>query len=235
MIEFDLPRSADQHQVLLTGIGGSIGNAIHTKLQNAGSVVTTISHDPKETGAILADFRDDDAMRAAVDKAPAKLDGLVFAHGFLQRGPAEAVSPSDWRHMLDINLTSIYTLIHAALDRLHERSSIVIISSTAGLDHSPIGGPHYTVSKWGLNGMVRHLCDDLGPRGIRINTICPGLVDNPMGHAFMTKAAYEACFDAIPLRRAATPDEIASAATFLLSDGASFITGANIPVSGGFQ
>lgn len=235
MIGFDFPRSTDRHQVLLTGIGGSIGNAIHARLCEADSHVTTISHDPKETGAILADFRDDDALRVAMEQAPAQLDGLVFAHGFLQRGPARAVTPADWRHMLDVNLTSIYTLIHAALDRLHDQSSIVIVSSTAGLDHSPIGGPHYTVSKWGLNGLVRHLCDDLGPRGIRINAICPGLVDNPMGRAFMTDAEYEACFDAIPLRRAAAPEEIANAAAFLLSDGASFISGANIPVSGGFQ
>ncbi|UXX82777.1 SDR family NAD(P)-dependent oxidoreductase [Roseovarius pelagicus] len=235
MISFDFSRKGGKHEVLLTGIGGSIGNAILQTLEEAGSSITTISNDPNEAQSIIADFSDDAALRAAVEKSPAHLDALVLAHGFLQRGPVDSVSPADWRHLLDINLNSIYTLIHASLDRLHDKSSIVIISSTAGLDHSPIGGPHYTVSKWGLNGLVRHLCDDLGPRGIRINSICPGLVDNPMGRAFMSDAQYEACFDDIPMRRAAAPAEIASAVGFLLSDGASFISGANIPVSGGFQ
>jgi 3-oxoacyl-[acyl-carrier protein] reductase len=136
--------------------------------------------------------------------------------------------------MMDVNLNSIYTLIQAALPRLSRGGTIVIVSSTAGLDHSPIGGPHYTVGKWGLNGLVRHLMDELGPHGIRINSVCPGLVDNPMGRAFLSEAEYLACFADIPLTRAATPDEIAQSVMFLLSEGSSFITGVNLSVSGGY-
>ncbi len=83
--------------------------------------------------------------------------------------------------------------------------------------------------------MVRHLADDLGPSGIRINSIMPGLVDNPMGRAFLTEAEYLSALKDIPLRRAAEPDEIAKVAMFLLSDAASYVTGANLPVSGGYR
>jgi NAD(P)-dependent dehydrogenase (short-subunit alcohol dehydrogenase family) len=159
----------------------------------------------------------------------------VLAHGMLEIGPFAKVSPKAWRHLLDINLNSIYAILHAVVPRMAAGGSIVIVSSTAGFDHSPIGGPHYTSSKWGINGLVRHLADDLGPSGIRINSVCPGLVDNPMGRAFLSEQEYLSAFDDIPLRRAATPDEIAKVVMFLLGDGASFITGANIPVSGGYK
>jgi NAD(P)-dependent dehydrogenase (short-subunit alcohol dehydrogenase family) len=137
--------------------------------------------------------------------------------------------------MLDINLNSIYAILHAALPRMRPGASIVVISSTAAFDHSPIGGPHYTAGKWALNGLVRHLADDLGPGGIRINSVCPGLVDNPMGRAFLTEQQYLAAFEDIPLRRAATPDEIANVVMFLLGEEASFVTGALVPVSGGYR
>jgi NAD(P)-dependent dehydrogenase (short-subunit alcohol dehydrogenase family) len=98
-----------------------------------------------------------------------------------------------------------------------------------------VGGPHYTASKWALNGLVRHLVDELGAKGIRINAVCPGFVDNPMGRAYLTEEDIEQAVQTIPLRRAAHPSEVAAVVRFLLSDEASYVTGAAIPVSGGFQ
>ena len=220
-----------QPHVLFTGVGGSIGVAIEKRLRQAGARISALSHVPSGDATVV-DFSDDDALTKAV-AVLGDLDNIVLSHGLLEAGPWREVPAPRWRKMLDINLNSIYSILYAALPNMRRDGSIVIISSTAALDHSPVGGPHYTVSKWGLNGLVRHLAYELGPRGIRINSIMPSLVDNPMGRALLTEAEYLYAVKDIPLRRAAEPDEIAKVAIFLLSDAASYVTGVNLPVSGG--
>lgn len=221
--------------VLFTGVGGSIGSAILERLRRASARVVALAHEPADGVELLADFSDDAELRERVAEVEGDLDHIVLAHGLLEPGPWSAVTPSAWRQLLDVNLNSIYGILHAALPKLRRGGSVVVISSTAAFDHSPVGGPHYTASKWALNGLVRHLAHDLGPSGIRINCVCPGLVDNPMGRMLLDDRTYEHALQEIPLRRAATSDEIASVVMFLLSSEASFITGAHIPVSGGYQ
>lgn len=228
------PEGRDRH-VLFTGVSGAIGTAILERLHADHCRVTTLGHIATPDTALVADFADDEALCSAVARVPAMLHGIVLSHGILEPGPWQQVPPKAWRHMLDINLNSVYAILHGALPRIAKGGSIVVISSTAAFDHSPVGGPHYTASKWALNGLVRHLADDLGPSGIRINAICPGLVDSPMGRALLSEAGYLAAFDEIPLRRPASPDEIAKVVMFLLGDQSSYVTGALIPVSGGYR
>jgi NAD(P)-dependent dehydrogenase (short-subunit alcohol dehydrogenase family) len=217
---------------IVTGTGGAIGGAVAERLRNDGHRVATLGH---SAGAdVVADFRDDTALERAVE-AIGPLRALALCHGYLEPTPTPDLSVAGFRAMLDVNLVSVYTIIRTSLRALRDGASIVVVSSTAGFDHSPVGGPHYTVAKWGINGLVRHLADEQGDRAIRINAVSPGLIDNPMGHMFLTPEQYEADARALPLRRAGRDDEVASVVSFLLSDESSYITGAHIPVSGGLQ
>lgn len=222
---------ARRARVLLTGVGGSIGEASRSRLLEADVELLALTHLPGQDGTQV-DFGDDTALAAAVD-AMGPLDHVVLTHGLLEPGPLDAVSPDRWRRLMDVNLNSVYAIIHAASAQMTRGSSIVVVSSTAALDRSPGGGPHYTASKWGLNGLVRHLSIELGRRGIRINGVMPCLVDNPMGRALLTEEEYLHWARQVPLGRAAEADEIAKVVMFLLSDAASYVTGANIPVTGG--
>ncbi|MBX3568669.1 MAG: SDR family oxidoreductase [Rhizobiaceae bacterium] len=223
-----------QRRIVLTGADGTVGSGVQTRLSASGWTVTTIGH-RAGLADLLADFRSEDSLRSAMSAVGGALDGMVFAHGMLEPGPVDRVTPAAWRQMMAVNLDSIYTMIHYALPQLRPGASIVVVSSTAAFDHSPVGGPHYTAGKWALNGLVRHLAFDLGPRGIRINSVCPGTVEGPMARALLSEADYMESLKGIPLGRAAEASEIAEVVAFLLDAKSGYVTGANLPVSGGYR
>lgn len=219
-------------RTLVTGTGGAIGAATAARLRRDGHDVVTLGHRP---GAdLVADFASTDALEKHV-RSLGPIRALALCHGYLEPGPLEAVTVDRFRAMLEVNLISMYTIVRAAAPRMSAESAVCVVSSTAAFDHSPVGGPHYTVGKWGLNGMVRHLSEEFGARGIRINSVCPGLIDNPMGRAFLSEDRYDSDANGIPLGRAGTDDEVAAAISFLLSDEASYLTGVLMPVSGGYK
>ncbi|MGE3872642.1 MAG: SDR family NAD(P)-dependent oxidoreductase [Parvibaculaceae bacterium] len=222
-------------QILLTGIGGCIGTAILGALRDTGAKVVGLAHEPGPDADLVADFADDRQIAAALAGVDGALDGIILSHGILEPGPIDRVAPARWRHVMDINVSSLYSIIHYALPVLVDGAAIVVVSSTAGFDHSPVGGPHYTASKWAVNGMVRHLAFDLGKRNIRINSICPGLVESPMGHALLSDSEYLASLSEIPLGRPAHAAEIADVALFLTGTKSTYVTGALVPVSGGYR
>src|SRR5215217_1468509 len=157
------------------------------------------------------------------------LHGLVNNAGITHRKPLAAVTPSDLERVLGVNLSGPLLGIQALAPLMTDGGSIVNVSSLAGLTGHYAAA--YTASKWGLRGVSRAACTDLGPSGIRVNTIFPGVMATPM--VSTPEAVTRRVLEEIPLGRPGTPEDIAPLVVFLISDESSWISGAEIAVDGG--
>lgn len=200
-----------------------------------------------------ADVRDFDAVSAAVADGVAELgriDIVAANAGTVKMGSlTHEASVEEWDEMLGVNLTGAWNTVRVAIPRLLEQGdggSIVITSSLAGFKGTPtVGG--YTAAKHGVVGLMRTLALELGPYGIRVNTIHPGGIDTTMGlneawyRYFLpelenpTRADYEPIMQRITALPVAVvdPEDIANALLFLASDEARYITGVTLPVDAG--
>ena len=212
---------------LVTGASRGIGLAVAERLRRDGWRVETAE---RSTGV---DLSDPEAARRAVERLD-RIDALVANAGTTTRYPALELPLEEWRRVLDLNLTSVFVLAQTAGRRMveHRRGSIVMIASML----SVIGGVNavaYAASKGGVAQLARSLSNELAPRGVRVNAIAPGYVETELTSTLegWKRGEVEA---RIPLGRWAQPDDIAGAVAWLLSDDAGYVTGALIPVDGGF-
>ena len=242
---------------LVTGGGGGLGLAIAEALGREGASVWLVDASEQALtsglqhlqaagiparGAVV-DVRDPDAVRESVDAAAAQLGGLnvlVAAAGGSLGTPRdlEDISPADLDLVIDVNIKGTYHCAVASVPHMRAAGggSIVTFSSIGGRSTSPVTGIPYAAAKAGILGLTRRLAREVGPAGIRVNAIAPGLfLTGRLQGMFdaMSEHDRDEVLDSIPLRRMPAISECVDPVLFLASDQSSYITGAVLDVNGG--
>jgi NAD(P)-dependent dehydrogenase (short-subunit alcohol dehydrogenase family) len=185
------------------------------------------------------DVRDSSEFEAAIERSRAAMGtigGLVHAAGIVGAGPIDRLDESMWDEVLAVHLGAAALLIRAMVPDLEAEpgSAVVLIASIEALIANE-AVPAYCAAKSGMLGLARSSAARLGPRGVRVNSVCPGFIDTPMLRPALerepnARATYER---RVPLRRLGRPEDVARAVRFLLSDDAAYITAAELVVDGG--
>ena len=238
---------------LVTGAGSGIERAVAQALAERGMRVVCADINAaaaEETArnldgalAITMDVRDQDSCEAAVEATITRfgrLDGLVTAAGVQVREKmrADEFDRDEFARIIDVNLIGTYLSARAAAREMIAQGSsgrMVLIGSIGGQTTPMFGIAPYTASKGGVTMLGRSLAYDWAQHDIRVNVLAPGVVRTAMTAAsFADPEKYRSFLDHIPMGRVAEVGEMASVAVFLLSDAAAYMTGAFVPVDGGW-
>ena len=235
--------------VLVTGASGGIGSAVALELARRGWRVALQYRSNREAavrleeeicrqggmarayGADLTDEAQVDALFSAAEKDFGFLEGLVNNAGVAWKGLFTDMSLSDWRGVMDADLTSVFLCCRRALPPMirQKRGSIVNVSSMWGEVGASCEAA-YSAAKAGVIGLTKALAKEEGPSGIRVNCLAPGVIDTPM-NGDLSPEDLAALREETPLERTGTPEEAARAAAFLLEE--EFLTGQVLGVNGG--
>jgi NAD(P)-dependent dehydrogenase (short-subunit alcohol dehydrogenase family) len=233
----------------VTGASRGIGRACALALAGAGArlvvaarqiakleeVAAEIRAMGREAFVVEMDLASADSIKGAFAKASkefGRIDVLVNNAGLFERRPALEMDEADWDRILDVNLKGAFFCAQAAARAMREQGeggAIVNVASDAAWSGGINPCAHYAASKAGLVSITRSLAKELAPHRIRVNALAPGLITTEMGGT----AGSTLPDLRIPLGREGTPDEVAACVVFLASDEASYVTGANLNLSGG--
>ncbi|MEM6887460.1 MAG: SDR family oxidoreductase [Pseudomonadota bacterium] len=237
---------------VVTGGGRDIGRACVMRLASAGAAVAINYHNSSDgADSAVAEIRaaggqavaiqgdmtsSDDAaslVRETVTAFGDKIEVLVHVTGGLVARKTVAEMDLDhWNHVIDLNATSFFRAVKAVLPYMAAGGSIVGLASQAGRDGGGPGAVAYGASKGAVMTMTRGLAKELGPN-IRVNSVCPGMIDTDFHNTFTKDEVRSNVANATPLKREGSSEDVANLVTYLASDEAAFITGANIDINGG--
>jgi glucose 1-dehydrogenase len=239
---------------VVTGAGSGIGAAIARGLAEAGARVALVDRDSAAVDRVAADLTargrkalaapcdvsDEASVVATADKVVSQLGPcvvLVNNAGILRAGALDTLSIADWNEVLAVNLTA-YLICARAFGRsmlTAGRGSIIHIASISAL-HPQTRSGAYSASKAGILLLSKQLAAEWGPRGVRSNAICPGMIRTPLSAKFYEEPGFEAKRSAVTAsRRIGEPVDIANPVVFLASDRSDYINGTEIIVDGGLD
>lgn len=237
--------------ILVTGGASGIGRGIVEAFLSAGARVAftyaTSGAAAEEIAgahgervlALQADATDEAAVADVVERTNAAFGtidvAVANAGGLLQRSKVADCPLSLWNEALAVNLTSVFLLSRAVVPQMTAAGSgsIVLMSSLAAHDGGGFGASHYAASKGGVSTFVRALAKEIGPEGVRVNGVAPGLIATQFHDRFSTPEGRSATVARTPVRREGTPADVAGAVLYLASPAASFVTGEIIEMNGG--
>ena len=250
---FAASRSFDGKTALVTGAGSGIGRAVAQQFAAAGARVVLVGRNREKLEAVAEelprslvlpfDHADETAVEEAMAVVRAKLrrlDILINNAGRYTASPVSETATSLWQGSLDSNLTGPFLLTREALPLLREtRGSIVNVSSTLGMKPIP-GAASYCVAKAGVIMLTQATALEEAPNGVRVNAVCPGVVDTPIHRdRVASEDELQGFFDSAaklhPLGRIGTADEVAALILYLSSAHSEWTTGAVMPIDGGIS
>jgi 3-oxoacyl-[acyl-carrier protein] reductase len=233
------------------GGGRDIGGAVAIELARRGaqvafsyqstnpaSVIDAIAAVGPNPYAQKVDAMDTTAVRAfavsSAEQAGKKISVLInVVGGLIARKRIEEMDDAFWDHVMTLNTKSIFAITQASLPLMTDGGAIVNISSQAGRDGGGPGGIAYGASKGALMSMTRGLAKELGPRKIRVNAVCPGMIATKFHDDFTKPEVRQRVAGMTPLGREGRAEEVANLVVYLASDSASFVNGANVDINGG--
>jgi NAD(P)-dependent dehydrogenase (short-subunit alcohol dehydrogenase family) len=188
---------------------------------------------------LACDVTDKSACLSAIDQVIrefGRVDVLINNAGITQPLKIMEIEPKNYDAVLDVNLRGTLYMSQAAIPHMRKQKSgsIVCMSSVSAQRGGGIfGGPHYSAAKGGVLGLAKAMARELGPDGVRVNSITPGLIQTDITGGKLTEDLKADIIEGIPLKRLGNADDVANACLFLASDLSSYITGAVIDVNGG--
>lgn len=240
---------SDLRVVVITGSGSGIGQATAAAFLGQGAIVHGFDlvepqpdplpeHSSGRWVPHRLDVSDAEATRAGLQQVVrdhGHVDVLVTSAAVGFPEPFREMSLESWDRVFGINVTGTMTCIQTVLPSMieHGAGAIVVISSIAGRTKSVANGAHYTVTKYGLIGLTRHLAAELAGTGVRINCVAPGPTNSPILTANSSAEEIEGIIERTPLRRIAEPEDVASVVEFVADERARHIHGAVLDVNGG--
>lgn len=237
---------------IVTGGGRDIGRAVSKRLAAEGaSVVVNFNSDEASATETLRSIEADggkgilhradvssaegaNGLVAAAAEAFGKVDILVnLAGGLVGRQTLAEMDEAFFDRVMDLNFKSAFLVTKAALPHIPDSGVIINIASQAGRDGGGPGASVYAASKGAMMSITRGWAKELGPRGIRVNAVCPGMISTRFHDDFTKPEGRTATAGNTPLRREGRPEEVANVVAFLASEDSSFLTGVNLDINGG--
>ncbi len=237
----------------VTGGARDIGRQVSLKLAAAGAKVCINYHNNKEQAdetlqlinaaggeaiAVQADMTRSEEVKKAVDACVAAYGNIIHvlvnvAGGLMARKPLAELDETFWDAVINVNLKSAFLVTKTVVPHMTEGGAIVNFSSQAARDGGGFGALAYATAKGGVLTMTRGLAKELGPKGIRVNCVSPGMINTTFHNTFTKPEVRTNVAAATPLRREGEASEVGDLVIYLASDAASFINGESVEINGG--